>query len=173
MILTRSILPAGHSLLSLCRLFSVSSKTYCKNYEHIHSQTWIVWKAKNLLFVWKKKKKKKNGNENVTTIVPLFSNPGSAFCLHAVCILYCPPIYTLRINKTWTYFFFVKNIPVLSNRDQSYKTHPFKPDLKPLICDPLNSRSECTKYLQYILKILKSDYIENHSTESTATLVNN
>ena len=40
---------SSRSLLSLHRLFSVSSKTYCKNYEHIHSQT---WKANNLLFVW-------------------------------------------------------------------------------------------------------------------------
>ena len=40
---------SSRSLLSLHRLFSVSSKTYCKKYEHIHSQT---WKANNLLFVW-------------------------------------------------------------------------------------------------------------------------
>ena len=40
---------SSRSLLSLHRLFSVSSKTYCKNDEHIHSQT---WKANNLLFVW-------------------------------------------------------------------------------------------------------------------------
>ena len=39
---------SSRSLLSLHRLFSVSSNTYCKNYEHIHSQT---WKANNLLFV--------------------------------------------------------------------------------------------------------------------------
>ena len=40
---------SSRSLLSLHRIFSVSSTTYCKNFEHIHSQT---WKANNLLFVW-------------------------------------------------------------------------------------------------------------------------
>ena len=39
---------SSRSFLSLHRLFSISSKTYCKNYERIHSQT---WEANNLLFV--------------------------------------------------------------------------------------------------------------------------
>ena len=54
----------------------------------------------------------------------------------AVYILYCPPIYTWRINKTWTYsFFFYKIILVLGNQGSIIENviHPF--NLKALNCD--------------------------------------
>ena len=85
MIVRRPILPAGHSLLSLRRLFSVSSKTYCKNYEHIHSQT---WKAKNLLFVW-------NAND-LSIQVKLVAKILFSLILKAVLIKWhnvCPNLY--------------------------------------------------------------------------------
>ena len=54
----------------------------------------------------------------------------------AVYILDCPPIYTWRINKTWTYsFFFYKIILVLGNQGSIIENviHPF--NLKTLNCD--------------------------------------
>ena len=106
-----------------------TSKTYCKNLEHIQSQT---WKANNLLFVWNSnnlsiqvklgpeipfslilrtvlmkwhnvcpnlyrqykmqtvdccKPQFYHANDNVTTIVPLFSNPENNSLQSAVCTL--------------------------------------------------------------------------------------
>ena len=118
---------SSRSLLSLHRLFSVSSKTYCKNYEHIHSQT---WKANNLLFVW-------NAN-NLSRQVKLGPEIPFSLILKVVLIKWdnvCPNLYRQYKIQTadccWALF-----SPCKWQRDNNspivFLTPP--PPLKTMVC---------------------------------------
>ena len=93
----------------------------------------------------------------------------------AVCILYCPPIYTLRINKAWTYsFFFLNNTssgkPGISNHKRNTPgIHPFNSDLKPLKCDTRFRITVQNTYSAYFYKILK--HFKNYLIKISITLL--